>query len=170
MGSDKLMETVLKLKKSLVRESIAKLTIRRFTISKFPRPNHFTKNMDLSTRKLNHWVCKGVLDDRKDSAGKWQRFSISDSFWMQILLELRRCGIALKKIHFFKQRLFESMRHEDLVFTRFDLAIISYWTMKENRNYLFINSQGLGTILAQGDFERNAEDAISYFIYKRKYK
>ena len=47
-------------------------------------------------RLINHWADGGLIEDsRLDSKKGWRRLSFLDLVWIQVLVELRKYGVAI---------------------------------------------------------------------------
>lgn len=53
---------------------------------------------NLSSRVLNHWHKKGILDDDRPGGKGWSMFSISEMMWISIIKTLRSFGMDIKSV------------------------------------------------------------------------
>lgn len=59
----------------------------------------------ISSRVINHWEKKGLIDDSRPNGKGWRKYSISEMIWIQIIMKLRIFGFSFNKILKVKQDL-----------------------------------------------------------------
>ncbi len=79
----------LSLKEFLKQEGIIKLLTKK---------GDTLVNKSISSRMLNHWEELNLIDNNRENGKGWRKFSILDSVWMEIILELRNFGFPNDKI------------------------------------------------------------------------
>lgn len=62
---------------------------------------------ETSKRVISHWVKKGLIDAEQSTEGGWFYFTKIETVWIEIITQLRRFGIDLKKIKAIRSQLFE---------------------------------------------------------------
>ncbi len=66
----------------------------------------FTINEEnISSRVLNHWYEKGIINDDRENKKSWKKFSVSELVWIRIVLKLRNFGLDLKRINQVKEQI-----------------------------------------------------------------
>ncbi|QTY25962.1 MerR family transcriptional regulator [Flavobacterium sp. CS20] len=80
-----------------------------------------------SKRVISHWVKKGLIEGEQSKEGGWYHFSHIETFWIQIITNLRQFGLDLDKIKYIRQQLFTD---EVQGFSLFEY-IIMYSVLKE---------------------------------------
>ena len=66
-------------------------------------PRYKVGDESISSRVLNHWHDKGILNDNRPKGSGWRKFSFTEVIWLGIVSKLRTFGLDLKKIHKVKQ-------------------------------------------------------------------
>jgi len=79
----------LSLKEFLKQEGIIKLLTKK---------GDTLVNKSISSRMLNHWEELNLIDNNRENGKGWRKFSILDSVWMEIIVELRNFGFPNDKI------------------------------------------------------------------------
>jgi len=80
--------------------------IHKFLVLEKIRQEYFTlKDTMVSARVLNHWKSKNILPLAR--AGGWNKFSLLELVWIDIVKELRKFGFSLKKISIVRDQLFQ---------------------------------------------------------------
>jgi hypothetical protein len=75
--------------KKIFAESSKKINTKKYTV----------KDIDISSRVLNHWSKKKVLPKGAIVKGAdWKTFSLVEVIWLNIVEEMRKFGISLEKI------------------------------------------------------------------------
>lgn len=72
----------------------------------FREKKYATKHIGLSSRMLNHWVEKGVLEDDRDNPRDWRTFCFTDLVWIEIVKTLLQYGFSLTEIANFAMSVF----------------------------------------------------------------
>ena len=62
-------------------------------------------NTFLSSRVLNHWQKRGLIDDERINGKGWRKFSSSEAIWLGIVRKLRKFGMDFDKIKKVKESL-----------------------------------------------------------------
>ena len=66
----------------------------------------FTINEEnISSRVLNHWYERGIINDDRENNKSWKKFSVSELVWIRIVLKLRKFGLDLKRIKKVKEQI-----------------------------------------------------------------
>jgi DNA-binding transcriptional MerR regulator len=66
----------------------------------------FTINEEnISSRVLNHWYKRGIINDDRENKKSWKKFSVSELVWIRIVLKLRYFGLDLKRIKQVKEQI-----------------------------------------------------------------
>ena len=79
----------LSLKEFLKQEGVIKLLTKK---------GDTLVNKSISSRMLNHWEELNLIDNNRENGKGWRKFSILDSVWMEIIVELRNFGFPNDKI------------------------------------------------------------------------
>jgi len=66
-------------------------------------PRYKVGDESISSRVLNHWHDKGILNDNRPKGSGWRKFSFTEVIWLGIVSKLRTFGLDLKKIYKVKQ-------------------------------------------------------------------
>ena len=59
----------------------------------------------ISSRVLNHWQNRGLIDDDRPEGKGWRQFSPSEMMWLGIIIKLRNFGMDFEKIKRVKEYL-----------------------------------------------------------------
>lgn len=66
-------------------------------------PRYKVGDESISSRVLNHWHDKGILNDNRPKGNGWRKFSFTEVIWLGIVSKLRSFGLDLKKIYKVKE-------------------------------------------------------------------
>ncbi len=61
---------------------------------------------ETSKRVISHWVKKGLINAEQSSEGSWYYFTRIETVWIEIITQLRKFGVDLKKIKSIRSQLF----------------------------------------------------------------
>jgi DNA-binding transcriptional MerR regulator len=116
--------------------------------------NRRVRNDDLTYRTINHWHESGLInDDRKDAKG-WRKFSLVDSIWLQVLIELRQFGVPIKTLLNTKAHL---ERIEDSKHGICRMPILEYYMLTAMQSevpiYLLIFKDGEAHVATKNELE-----------------
>ncbi|MEI8229740.1 MAG: hypothetical protein WCG83_01220 [Candidatus Peregrinibacteria bacterium] len=102
---------------------------------------HTIKDTFQSYRLINHWSTLGLLDDeRSEESRQWRKLSMLDIVWVNVLVEMRKFGFPLEKLHIAKNSLCQS-KNKDHPYFLLEFAVV---------NVLLRNSQQVVIVLADG--------------------
>lgn len=62
-------------------------------------------DLGIPYRWIHHWEEKGLLLSLPNENGNWRKFNFIDFLWIEIIVELRKCGLSLENIGELKQML-----------------------------------------------------------------
>ncbi|MCT4664230.1 MAG: hypothetical protein N4A45_03225 [Flavobacteriales bacterium] len=71
---------------------------------------------NVSSRVINNWIEKGVVQIDKNDSAKNNRFNKVESIWMEVLIELREYGLPLKIIKRVREVLFNIVINDFYLF------------------------------------------------------
>lgn len=75
-----------------------------FTVCRAVLKRRFSaSDLGVPYRWIYHWDDKGLLFIPSDQDGSWRKFNFIDFLWVEIITELRQCGLSLDNIYELKQ-------------------------------------------------------------------
>lgn len=78
---------------------------------------------EISSRVLNNWYKKGLIDDNRKNRKGWSKFSISEILWINIIQRLRTFGIDLNQI----KKIKESLQNNNLIKNDTNFMILHFY-------------------------------------------
>lgn len=66
-------------------------------------------------RSINHWEKFGLIDDGREEAQRWRRFSFVEFIWIRMIDEMRKMGLPMETIKIVKGHLFQPADIVDLI-------------------------------------------------------
>jgi len=120
---------------------------------------------NLSSRVLNHWHKKGILDDDRPDGKGWSMFSISEMMWISIIKTLRSFGMDMTSI----KRVGEYLKsyNSDKISSKYCILdfYIAYGQMFKEPVKLIVLSDGQSVLCTQNSLETFQESGHLDFAY-----
>ena len=69
------------------------------------KPKYPIRKETISSRVLNHWHNKGILDDNRTNKTGWRKLNTIEILWINVIKKLRVFGFDLDKIRLVKKNL-----------------------------------------------------------------
>ena len=88
--------------------------------------NFTLKDLDISSRVLQHWSVSGILQDNDRKVDENHKFSFVELIWLKIILELRLLGYSIPKIKTAKSYLLKNRLITEQFNLKTDDEIISF--------------------------------------------
>lgn len=123
---------------------------------------HRLDSKEVSYRILNHWEQKGLLSTERPEGKGWRKYSLLDIVWVHIIIQLRKFGYPLEKIHIIKESLSHKNEHVSAFpilefFIAISLAKVPcYLTVFANGEALLVTFSEFQSAVDLGTIERDS--------------
>ena len=107
----------------------------------------------ITSRVLNHWQKLELLSDSREASNGWNKFSLSETIWINLILKLRNFGFSLKLIKKVKESL--SIYGSNEIISKMPLLdfFISFCLVSEEPVKILVFEDGLAIIGRQKEID-----------------